>query len=197
VADTELVIVSSDPGVASIAGPVVIAAGQTDATFEITTGAAGTATVTLIAGDEGRELRVISGAPSPANTPPVLAPPIGVTVIEAGNAGTLYIDPGDTRTFALPLLPFPSPGDLPVTATSLDPSVATVAPGAQVIPTGESAVTLTVTATAAAEAETRIDLQVGVDRRTLRVVIGVPGAATTAVAPPVGIEIEEPPAGGE
>ncbi|MEB2343973.1 MAG: carboxypeptidase regulatory-like domain-containing protein [Deltaproteobacteria bacterium] len=188
-ADTELVIASSDPAVASIAGPVVIPAGSTDATFTITTGAAGTAIVMLVAGDDGRELRVTSGAPSPASTPPVVAPPVGIAVLEAGTAGTLFIEPGDTRSFELTLLAYPSLGDLPVSATSLDPSVATVSPGAQVLPTGESAITLTVTATAAGNAETRIDLAFGVERRTLRVVVGVPAAASapTTVAPPVGL----------
>jgi hypothetical protein len=191
--DTLLVIASSDPSVASIAGPVVIAAGQTDAAFEITTGAAGTAIVTLVAGDEGRELRVISGDPSLADTPPVVASPIGVVVMEPGSAGTLFLEPGATRTFALPLLAFPSVADLPVSVLSLDPAVATVSPGVAVIPTGESAVTLTVTATSGVPAETRIDLGVGVDRETLRVVVGVPpaGMAPPTVAPPVGIEVQE------
>jgi hypothetical protein len=193
--NTELVITSSDPVVASIAGPVVIPAGSTDATFTITTGAAGTAVVTLVAGDDGRELRVIAGAPGPGATPPVVAPPIGLTVIEAGTAGTLFIDPGDTRSFELILLGYPSLGDLPVSATSLDPTVATVAPAAQVIPTGESRIALTVTATASGNAETRIDLAFGVERRTLRVVVGVPdpAGAPTTVAPPVGIEVQTPP----
>jgi hypothetical protein len=188
--DTELVITSSDPSIAQIPGPVVIPAGSTDATFEIETGTAGTASVTLVAGDDGRELRVISGEPSPGDTPPVVAPPIGLTVMEAGNAGTLYIDPGVARTFDLPLLSFPSLGDLPVTALSLDPSVATVTPPLQTIPTGGSDATFTVTATGDAGDETRIDLGVGVDRRTLRVVVGPPNDPTTAIAPPVGFEIE-------
>ena len=90
------------------------------------------------------------------------------------------------------MIPFPSLGDLPVTAVSLDPGIASVSPGLQVIPTGASVVMLTVTATAAGDAETRIDLGVGVDRRTLRVVVGVPGDATTAIAAPVSIEVEAP-----
>ena len=99
------------------------------------------------------------------------------------------------RTFDLTLLAFPSLVDLPVSAVSLDPSVATVSPAAQVIPTGESRITLTVTATASGNAETRIDLVFGVDRRTLRVVVGVPDAADapTAIAPPVGIDVQSPP----
>jgi hypothetical protein len=191
-ADTELVVTSSDPAVASIPGPVVIAAGSTDATFEVATGTAGTALVTLVAGDDGRELRVISGAPSAANTPPVVAPPIGLVVMEAGNAGALFVDPGDTRSFELVLLAFPSLGDLPVTAVSLDPDVATVTPASQTIATGESAIALDVTATGAAGDETRIDLRFGIDRRTLVVRVGAADApdAPTAIAPPVGIEIE-------
>ena len=32
-----------------------------------------------------------------------MAPPIGLAVIEAGTAGTLFLDPGDTKTFDLTL----------------------------------------------------------------------------------------------
>ncbi|RIL00281.1 MAG: hypothetical protein DCC71_18835, partial [Proteobacteria bacterium] len=193
--DTELVVTTSDPAVAQIAGPVVIPAGSTDATFEIATGAAGSALVTLVAGDEGRALRIVSGDPDASQTPPVVAPPLGLAVLETGSAGTLFLDPGGARTFELALLAFPSLGDLPVSAVSLDPAVATVGPAAQVIATGERSVTLTVTATADAGAETRIDLRFGVDRRTLRVVVGVPSAqsAPAAIAPPVGIEVSPPP----
>ena len=51
----------------------------------------------------------------------------------------------------------------------------------QLIPTGESAVTLTVTATAACPPRRRASISVfGVDRRTLRVVVGVPADGTSA-----------------
>jgi hypothetical protein len=191
--DTPVIVNSSDDGVATIPGPVVIDAGATDATFAITTGAAGNALLTLIAGDVGRELRVVSGDPDPTTTPPVFAPPIGLTLMEAGTAGTLFVGPGATRTIELTLLSFASLGDLPVSALSLDPSVATVTPAQQTIATGASTVTLNVTATAAGAAETRIDLEFGVERRTLRVIVGVPEAdeAPTTIAPPVAIEVQD------
>jgi hypothetical protein len=118
-------------------------------------------------------------------------------VLEPGNAGTVFVDPGATKSFALPLLAFPSLGDLPVSATSLDPTIATVTPPTSILATGQSAIALDVTATGASGSSTRIDLRFGVEHRTLRVVVGVPAAADApiAVAPPVGFEIQSPPPG--
>jgi hypothetical protein len=191
-ATTPVSVSSSDPAIAAVTGPVVIPSGSTDATFAIEAGAAGSAVLTLVAGATGREVTVVSGAPSAGQTPPVVAPPIGVVVFEAGNAGTLFLEPGATRSFDLELLAFPSLGDLPVSAASLDASVATVTPALQTLATGEQAIALNVTALAAGAAETRIDLVFGVERRTLRVVIGLPEAPPLTVAPPVSPCIREP-----
>jgi hypothetical protein len=107
----------------------------------------------------------------------------------------LFVDPGDTKTVSIPLLSFGSLADLPVTAASLDPSVATVTPGSQVLATGQKSISLTVHAVATGAAETRIDLRFGLELRTLRVVVGVPSAAAAppTVARPVGIQVQSPP----
>ena len=89
---------------------------------------------------------------------------------------------------------FPALADLPVTATSRDPLVATVAPAAQMLGTGELELEFDVAATAAADAETFVDITVAGQRHTLRVVVGLPdaGDAPTTLAPPVGVEVQEP-----
>jgi hypothetical protein len=191
-ADTAVTVRSSDANVATVLGSVVIPAGSTDATFDVTAGVAGDAILTLVAGDLGRELRVISGNPRPGNTPPVFAAPVGLVVQEAGTAGTLFLDPGTTRAFDLDLLAFDSLVDLPVSAVSLDPSIATVSPANQTIGSGDRGVSLVVTAGFAA-GTTRIDLVFGVERRTLVVEVGVPPAERAPIpfAPPVGACIRD------
>jgi len=186
---------SSDPAVADVSGPVSIPAGGVSAVLPLVVGEVGQATLTLTYGDEGRELRVLVGAPGPRTTPPVLARPVGVAVLEAGTAGTLFVDPGATRTVRLELQAFGSLVDLPVTATSLDPALATVTPEQQTLLAGERSIDVTVTAASGA-GETRIDLVFGLERRTLRVVVGgaPAGDVPLTVAPPVGVQVG--PTGG-
>jgi len=192
--NTPVSVTSSDPTVAGVLAPAAIAAGATDVTLAISAGAPGDARLTLTAGSVARELHVVVGTPSAGQTPPIVAPPIGLVVLEAGNAGMLFLDPGDTKTVSIPLLSFGSLADLPVTAASLDASIATVTPGSQLLATGQRSISLTVHAVAAGAAETRIDLRFGVELRTLRVVVGVPRAAVQppTVAPPVGIQVQPP-----
>ncbi|MEE9533331.1 MAG: hypothetical protein V3W06_02850, partial [Acidimicrobiia bacterium] len=80
--ETQVAVTSSDPNVADVLGQVVIPAGEQVATFEITTGEAGEATLTLRAGTEVRELTVFVGPPPPGRVPPIVAPIVGIEVEE-------------------------------------------------------------------------------------------------------------------
>jgi hypothetical protein len=184
-------VVSSDPAVADIAGSVFVPAGSTEVELPIETGLAGEATLTLRSGGFGRELHVIVGTPPPARRPAIVAPPLGIVVLEDGFAGTLFVDPGKSRTIHLRLFPFPSLLDLPVAATSDDPLVATVLPAQQTLLTGQEQITLTLTATAPLPAETRVVLRFGPELQTLRVVVGRsdPARAPTTIASPLGVEV--------
>jgi len=189
--DLAIQVVSSDPAVADIAGSVFVPAGSTEVELAIETGIAGEAVLTLRSGDFGRELHVIVGTPPPDRRPAIVAPPLGIVVLEDGFAGTLFVDPGKSRTIHLRLFPFPSLLDLPVAATSDDPSVATVLPAQQTLPTGGEQITLTLTATAPLPAETRVVLRFGPELQTLRVVVGRsdPARAPTTIASPLGVEV--------
>ena len=191
---TRLVVTSSAPEVAAVTQEVVVPAGSTGATLPIQTGVAGEAILVVRPeGDlrTGRELRVVVGTPAPGTTPPVLAAPIGVVVREPGTLATLFLEPGAERTVTLDLLPYPSLANLPVRATSRDPSVATVAPAQQVLPVGERSASFTVRALGGDGDEVLVDVEVAGERRTLLVVVGVPApeARPNAVAPPVGVEV--------
>ncbi len=194
---TALVVTSSNPAVAAVTQAVVVPAGSTTATLPIDASAAGEALLVIRpAGDlrTGHELRVVVGTPAPGETPPILAPPVGAAVLEPGTLATVYVDPGGTRTFVLDLLAFPSLIDLPVTAESRSPAVASVTPQVQTLPVGERKVAFAVTAQGSDGDETIIDIVYGAERRTLLVVVGVPAAGRRpeALAPPVGIEVPAP-----
>jgi hypothetical protein len=194
---TALVVSSSNPAVAAVTQAVVVPAGSVTATIPIDAGLAGEALLVIRpAGDlrTGSELRVVVGTPAPGETPPILAPPVGAAVLEAGTLATVYVDPGGTRSFVLDLLAFPSLIDLPVTAESRSPAVASVTPQLQTLPVGERRVAFTVTASGSDGDETILDVVYGAERRTLLVVVGVPAAGRRpeALAPPVGIEVPAP-----
>jgi len=193
-AATPIVVTSSDPAVAAVTQAVVVPAGSTTALIPIDAGALGEALLVVRPEADprgGRELRVVVGASSPDRTPPIVAPPVGIAVREPGTLATLFVDPGATRTRSFELLAFPSLADLPVRAASRSPSVASVTPSVQTLPVGQRAITLTVTANGSHGDEAIIDVEYGMERRTLLVVVGVPapGRRPPAVAPPVGAEV--------
>jgi hypothetical protein len=172
--------------------------GSLEAELPIESGIAGEATLVLRAGDQGRELRVLVGAIPAQRRPAIVAPPLGAVVLEDGFAGTLFLDPGATRSLAVRLFSFPSLVDLPVTATSDDAAVALVTPAQQILRTGGEEITISVSATATSRAQTRIVIRFGADVRTLRVSVGgtEPARAPVITAPPLGIQMSTPPGGG-
>ncbi|MDJ0865393.1 MAG: hypothetical protein QNK03_04730, partial [Myxococcota bacterium] len=188
-------VANSNPAVVQVVGGVQIEAREVTAAVPLQAGAvSGVALLTLRVGDEGVVLRVRVGAIPADEVPPVVAPAVGGVVRPGGDLGTLYLDVGVARSVRLRLGAFPALADLPVTATSRDPLVATVAPAAQTLRTGELELEFDVAATAAADAETFVDITVAGQRHTLRVVVGLPAAgdAPTTLAPPVGVEVQEP-----
>jgi hypothetical protein len=75
-------VTSSDAGVATVIGPVVIAIGGRSAAIEIVTGAQGVATLTLRAGGAVAQLLVVVGTPPPSRMPVITAPIVGVEIKE-------------------------------------------------------------------------------------------------------------------
>src|SRR5205823_10523318 len=67
--DTIVTVTSSDPNVVTVNGPVIVHAGEQIANLDLTTGAAGTATLTIDAAGVRRELtRVVGSGPTPGTT---------------------------------------------------------------------------------------------------------------------------------
>ena len=104
----------------------------------------------------------------------------------------VFLDPGATRTLALPLLPYPALFPAFGSATSRDPSRASVAPGALAFGPGDpQTATLTITA-GAAPGVTVVDVRLGDLHRAIEVVVGTPAGIRIpdTPAPTVGVEVQ-------
>jgi hypothetical protein len=76
--DTIVTIATSNPNVATAPATVTIPAGQVAATFEVTAGTQGVATLTLAIDGQERELTVVVGTPPAGMVPAIVAPVIGI-----------------------------------------------------------------------------------------------------------------------
>ncbi|MDJ0848600.1 MAG: Ig-like domain-containing protein [Myxococcota bacterium] len=192
-AETPVGVTSSDPDVVQVLSVGSIGAGERTAAFELVTGAPGTAELTLVYAGATRRLSVRVGDVATAQPSPVPAAPIGVGVL-APRLGRLFVAPGTSQSFTLPLLAFPAIAPTPVVVTSRDPLAASITPDSLTLDPGEREASFTVTA-GSTPGEVWIDLQVGADLHVLRVVVDLPDPAEAPVtpAPIVGIEIEPAP----
>src|SRR5439155_954305 len=194
--DTPVTVTSTDPAVATVLGTVVVRAGSQTATLTVTTGTAGTALLTLRAGTEVRGLTVIVGTPPAGSVPPIVAPPVEVTVLRPRSLGEFITPTSGQQTMTVPLLPTPATVDTPVTVTSTDPAVAIVV-GAVVVRAGSQTATLTITAGAAGTA--LLTFQAGTEVRALTVIVGTPpaGSVPLIVASPVAVVVLSAPSAGQ
>jgi hypothetical protein len=78
VAPTTVTVTSSNPNVAMVNGPVVVAPGSRSAALTTLTGIQGVATLTLRAGNDVAQLVVVVGTPPASLLPVITAPIVGV-----------------------------------------------------------------------------------------------------------------------
>jgi hypothetical protein len=191
-ADTAVTVTSSNPAVARVEGPVVIPAGEQVAELTITTGVEGKSVLILRAGTEVWEFTVIVGTPPPGSVLPILAAPVGVSVLPLGTAGKLFLDVGGSRNIVVQLLSAPAAVDMQVLATSASAQVADVSPQQFTLPAGEQNAGFTVNA-GNSSGETVITFKIDNEVLTLVVVVGIPPQeqAPLTLAPTVGVEVGE------
>jgi hypothetical protein len=185
---TTVTVTSSDPSIASVTGPVTIAAGSKTATITVVSGAAGTATLTFTAGNETRQLKVVVGTPAPGTAPVTMAKPIGVVVIAAPSAGRLITSPAAQSTFTLQLLATAAAAATPVTVSTSNASVANVSAPIVIAAGAQSASVTLVTGVAGTATLT---FHAGSEVRDLSVTVGTPAPGTepTIIASPVGVVV--------
>ena len=194
--DTPVTLTSSNPSVAAVNAIGIVPAGRQDVTVDLVTGPTGTATVTLESGGVRRELTVVAGdPPTPGTTPPVVAPPAGITVLPNPSIGRLFGAPGSTTiaTLSVPILATPSAAATTVTITSSNTAVALVEGGSSTTVTvapGEQTLLLAL-ATTGTEGAALITFEFDGERREVLVVVGNPPASQipAVTAPAVGIRI--------
>jgi hypothetical protein len=184
---TTVFLSSSDPSIASVPASIVVPAGERIAQVPVTTGAAGTATITLRAGDITRVLTVVVGPPPPGQAPPGVSTPVGVLVLPPLSFGTVFTGASGTQTVGLLVYPSGAPTARTLALTSSNPSVASV-PASIEVAAGQKVVQVPIAAGGTA-GETKITLQDGTIVREFSVITGPPPADRTppGVTQPVGL----------
>ena len=184
--NTPVTVTSSNPLVASVPGTANIPAGSQLVNVTVTTGVAGTATLTFRVGNETRELTVVVGPPAPGTEPPIVARPIGIVLLSAPSAGRLITSPSAQSAFTLQLLSAAAASATPVTVTSSNPNVASVS-GSVVIPAGGRAASVTIQT--GVQGTATLTFRAGSETRELTIVVGTPAPGTEPpiIASPVGV----------
>jgi hypothetical protein len=181
-------VISSNPNVATVSGPVTIANGAQAAAITLQTGTQGTATLTFIAGTEIRELTVVVGTPPAGLLPVVGARPVGVVVLPSAQVGKSFGAVGGQLSVTVRLLDSPAAAAVPVTVTTSDGNVAVVS-APVLIPAGSTAATLNVNG--GGQGVATLTLSAAGKLVQLVIVIGTPppGQVPTVTAPIVGVQI--------
>ncbi|MEQ1868664.1 MAG: Ig-like domain-containing protein [Vicinamibacterales bacterium] len=183
---TPVSITSSDSTVASVPDAVVIAQGETGAPMTIVTGAQGTATLTIRAGNAFGQVTVIVGNPPAGTEPPILAAPVGVVILVPPSGGRLFTASSALTTFGLTLLSSAAASSTPVAVTSSNPAIATVS-GSVTIAAGSRSANVTLSTGTPGTAT--LTFTAGNESREFTVVVGPPepGTEPPVLARPVGV----------
>jgi hypothetical protein len=188
---TVVTVTSTNPSIAQVVGAVTVPAGSQSATIALQTGAAGTATLTFTVDGQGRDLTVFVGTPPPGTLAPILARPVGITVLPPLSAGRIITPTAGQTTVTVQLLSTPAAAATPVTVTSSNPAVATIE-GPLTIPPGTVGVAITLQFGEPGSAT--LTFAVGSEVRELSVIVGTPpaGLLPLVAARPVGLYVLPP-----
>jgi hypothetical protein len=196
--DTFVTVTTSDPTVATVTGPVVVHAGQQVADLDVSTGSGGTATLTIEAGGVRRELTLVVGSsPTPGTTPPIVAAPVGVTVMPNPSIGRVFgqLGAASAATLGIPLLGTPAATAKNVTVTSSNPSIANFGGNASttlVINVGEQVLQLPISISGT-QGAALLTIEFDGVRRELVIVVGNPSPSDipAVTAPVVGVQVNQ------
>jgi hypothetical protein len=182
-------VIASDPAVATATASAV-ATGQRTTTVSITSGVEGRVVLTLRAGGEVGAVVVFVGTPPPNQTPLLLAPSVGVSVIGLPFIGKAFVPVAQAVDLGVLLLAEARAVPTSVTVTSSAPEVVSVTQGTAVIPAGGRVLPLSLTTGASGTARLTFT---GPDfTRQFDVVVGsapVPANTPVIAASPVGLAI--------
>jgi len=114
---------SSDPAIADVTGPVVIAAGSQVGVFELVTGVSGTAILRLVIDGEVYELPIVVGSTARIG---VNAQAVGLSVNPVPRLDSIVVPTAGNQSLMIPLLAAPAGAQITVGVSSSDPAVADV-----------------------------------------------------------------------
>ena len=190
-------VTSSNPTVASLVGTTAfVPAGSRMLSLDLVTGAAGTATLTLEFAGTSREFQIVVGsAPTPSNTPIVVAAPTGVSLAPLPGMGRVNVAAGSvvSATIGVQILASARAVATPVTITSSNPTIVSLG-GSASISANIAAGSLTLPVPLLTTGETgtailRFEFEGGI--QDLLVVVGTlsPSQIPALSAPVIGIRI--------
>ena len=195
---TQVSITSNRTDIASVSQATVsIAAGGLTVPLSLSTGAAGSATLTLRAGDIVREFEIVVGsAPTPSNAPVIAALPIGASVVPLPGTGRVAVTPGApvVATLGVSVVTSAVASNRPVTVTTSNAAVVSLGGGGSsvtlVLP-GNATVLLLGISTSGTIGAAVLTIEIDGVRRELLVVVGdVPASQLPAMtAPVVGVRV--------
>ena len=146
VQNVPIVVSSSDAGVASVAGAGRRSGRLDDGDASRSRRArAARRVLQLVGGGTGRELRVVIGTPSAANTPPVVAPPVGIVIVPFSSAGDVIVPVSSTRTVTLRILDAPAAADTELVTHAAATRPSRRSRARSVIPAGSTDATFEIT----------------------------------------------------
>ncbi len=195
---TTVTVSSSDPAVVAVtSATAIVPAGSRMLSLALTTGAAGTATLTLEFNGTRREFQVVVGSgPTSSNAPIVVAMPIGVSVVPFPTMGRVTVAPGTavSATVGVQLLSSTRGVATPVTITSSNPSVVSLGGGATVsanVAAGSLTVPVPLLTTGTAGVAI-LRFEFDGTTKEMIVVVGnlAPSQIPTLTAPVIGIRID-------
>jgi hypothetical protein len=194
--DTAVTVTSSNPAVVAVASPAIVGAGGRVVELQLTTGESGIAILTLEGGGLRRQIAVSVGtAPTPETTPPIVAAPVGISVIPNPSIGRLFGTPGvvSSSTIGLPLLASPAGAPVQVSVRTSNSAVVLVGGAASTtvtIAAGEQVASIVVGLTGT-EGAALLTIEFNGERRELLVVVGTPPASEipAVTAPIVGVKV--------
>jgi len=178
-----------DPTIAALSTEaVVIPAGETEATVELSGLAAGATSFRAVSPLGATGAVVSVSAPVSGQSRRADAPSVNLATRPAGDLGRLYLPVGGSRTLLLPLVTAPVVEDTTASARSADPAVAAVG-SESVIAAGARTASFTVTA--GAPGRTTLVFEVAGRSRDLVVVVGPPVGENgrRVSAPSVNLEV--------
>jgi hypothetical protein len=186
---TPVTVTSSNTNVATVAGPVTIAAGAQSAAVTVQTGVQGTATLTFVVGSESRQLTVVVGTPPAGLLPVVTAEQVGLVVLPQAQMGKVFTGVAAQSSINVPLLDAAAGSTVPVTVTTSDSNVANIN-GGVVIPAGSRAATLNIVTGSQGVATLTLTAAGKVSQIVIVVGAPPPGLVPTVGARPVGVQVK-------